>query len=246
MTSFWVTLARHKQTRSYKLLKQNEMDVLVPEKHEKTLIFLHGAANQAAMYHNLFLSSYSPVCQNTKILLPQAPMRHITFSQKQLKMPSWYDIYSEDRTNKRPQDLYNLNELETSVNRIQEIMKKEQSILQDKQQLYVGGISQGCALALYSGLSYQQKIGGIIALSGYYIDTCQISKENIDVPIYFSHGLDDQIVKIEYMQQTIKFLQYINPNFKIEYEPGLGHSIGQNQMQKIQKWYQQISKSQSH
>jgi len=111
--------------KDYTLVKEHGRDVLMPVHHDKTLIFLHGAANTTAMYHSLFLSDFSPVCEHTKIVLPQAPMNLITFSKSSVKMPSWYDILTEDRKNKPAGEVFNLKDVQKSAESIHKILDDE-------------------------------------------------------------------------------------------------------------------------
>ncbi|EGR28295.1 phospholipase carboxylesterase family protein, putative, partial [Ichthyophthirius multifiliis] len=57
------------------------------------------------MYYNLFMSNFSPVCNNTKVILPQAPLRYLGISKQNIKMPGWYNILfisNEDRIKYSP------------------------------------------------------------------------------------------------------------------------------------------------
>ncbi|GMS98559.1 hypothetical protein PENTCL1PPCAC_20734, partial [Pristionchus entomophagus] len=63
--------------------------------------------------------------------------------------------------------------------------------------IIVGGFSMGGALAVNVGLRYEQKLGGVCALSGWLLgrtDLCETFKANLDTPYLFGHGTDDQIV----------------------------------------------------
>lgn len=132
------------------------MDVLIPVKgFTKTLVFLHGAANSTEMYHSLFMSEWSPVSDDTRVILPSAPIRKLSISKNNLLMPSWYDIFTMSRDARSVEEIYDLAQLRESVSRVHDILTAEAATLNSSKDLFLGGISQGCALALHAGLTFQ-------------------------------------------------------------------------------------------
>lgn len=62
--------------------------------------------------------------------------------------------------------------------------------------IIIAGFSQGGAVAYELGLSYPERLGGILALSTYFAtaDSVQRSEANADVPISVYHGTFDPMV----------------------------------------------------
>ena len=62
------------------------------------------------------------------------------------------------------------------------------------------GFSQGCAMALLTGLRHGQRLAGVAGLSGYLPLAGTLAAErsaaNADVPVFMAHGRHDNIVDI--------------------------------------------------
>ena len=60
------------------------------------------------------------------------------------------------------------------------------------------GFSQGCAVALLTGLRAPQRLAGVVGLSGYLplaaSNNAERSPANADVPIFLGHGRLDPVV----------------------------------------------------
>ncbi|MEQ1536639.1 MAG: dienelactone hydrolase family protein, partial [Burkholderiaceae bacterium] len=64
--------------------------------------------------------------------------------------------------------------------------------------IVLAGFSQGCAIALHTGLRHPVKLAGIMALSGYLPLASTLAAErsaaNASTPIYMAHGTQDPVV----------------------------------------------------
>jgi phospholipase/carboxylesterase len=71
-------------------------------------------------------------------------------------------------------------------------------------------------MALYSGLRYPLKLGGIVALSGYLPvqETFVAEKHfaNRDTPIFMAHGIFDPVVPLQIGKNAAQFLMDNNYN----------------------------------
>ena len=52
-------------------------------------------------------------------------------------------------------------------------------------------------MALCCGLEYPKTIGGIICLSGFLSPHVVTSQANLNLSIYYSHGMNDERIPIE-------------------------------------------------
>jgi len=52
-------------------------------------------------------------------------------------------------------------------------------------------------MAIFCGLSYPQRVGGIIGLSGFMFPNTPISRENVNTPIFLAHGEEDPLIPID-------------------------------------------------
>ena len=161
-------------------------------------------------------------------------------------MPSWYDIVDFTRTN---EDLTGILESATKINKAidMEIDRMKSLIDNGKNDeckdpsfastnVFVGGFSQGGAMAVYCGYHYKQTLGGIIALSGYVLDSCNYPKEiheaNQDTNLLVYHGEHDQVVPVKYSEYTFNQLQG-HINMKYTKLKQLQHEVYPDEIQKV-------------
>ncbi len=74
---------------------------------------MHGLGDTAMGFTELFLSGLNFVDENTRIVLPTAPIRKCTLNMG-FKVTSWYDIKSLDKIGNKEENLYDFNEVKDS------------------------------------------------------------------------------------------------------------------------------------
>ncbi|AGF49309.1 alpha/beta hydrolase [Candidatus Kinetoplastidibacterium galati] len=189
------------------------MEIETSTKPSHTIIWLHGlganAQDSLDILNNLDIHDL-----NIRFVCPNAPERHISVNHG-LKMRAWYDIKSS--VIDENEDISGIEESACIVN---DLINKEKSKGIKTSNIILGGFSQGCALALYIGLSRAEKINGIIALSGYLpAQKYLISKLNhhLDLDIFVGHGVNDSVITSSYPKKYIELLRtngYRNVTFK--------------------------------
>lgn len=74
--------------------------------------------------------------------------------------------------------------------------------------IILGGFSQGGAMSVFTGLTSEEKLGGVFGLSSYLLlgDRIQnfLPEEwvNKKTPFFLGHGEDDDIVQFSYGQKS--------------------------------------------
>jgi len=178
------------------------------EKHLYTIIILHGMSQTNNDLLDL-VNYIQKNNQNIKIILPNAPIRNISWSEPQEKdISSWYDYYTR-YDGLFLHDNINIHDFNEQTKRINKIIDKERKIV-DSNKIIVAGISQGGTLALNIGLKYCKKIGGIIGIHTIFmhniIDITNIQK----IPIYLFSGDEDAIYNIEFQKKSFDKLKSKN------------------------------------
>ena len=81
--------------------------------------------------------------------------------------------------------------------------------------IVLAGFSQGCAMALHTGLRHADTLAGIMALSGYLPLADSVAAErspaNAHTPIFMGHGTQDPVVQLpraEASRDALKALGY--------------------------------------
>ncbi|SZF00774.1 unnamed protein product [Blumeria hordei] len=96
--------------------------------------------------------------------------------------------------------------------------------------IVIGGFSQGGAMAIFSGITGQNKLGGIFGLSCYLLLHYKIQQfvaeagDTKDTRIFMGHGDADPLVKPEWGRMSESFLSNMGFNVDLKMYPGLAHS----------------------
>jgi lysophospholipase-2 len=109
-----------------------------------------------------------------------------------MPMPSWYDIVGlDERSNE------NCKGIAVSQARLAGILEKEHAATGlSYSRMVLAGFSQGGALSLFTGLQLEQKLAGIVVMSGYLPAAKQCKPKHLNVPIWHGHGTQDPMVQL--------------------------------------------------
>ncbi len=156
------------------------------------VIWLHGLGADgndfAALVPELDLSACPPI----RFVFPHAPSLPVTLNGGYV-MPAWYDIFGPDLVRRE-----DASGIEKSQRAIAALIDFEISRGIAAHRIVLAGFSQGCAVALHTGLRFAQRLAGIVALSGYLplADRFAAARApaNADTPIFMGHGSMDPVV----------------------------------------------------
>ena len=149
------------------------------------------------------MTSIYTVAPTIRVVLLQAPTRPITINGG-WEMPGWYDIISFSRETEDSKGILESGDI------VNKCIENEIASIPDKdsKRVFVGGFSQGAAMALHCGYRYPSTLGGIISLSGYALTTSNypsdINEKNKDTKLFACHGKADPTVPFEYGKATIE------------------------------------------
>lgn len=156
------------------------------------IIWMHGLGADG---HDFFpiaselLGTGMPAC---RFIFPHAPVRPVSINQG-MPMRAWYDIFATDLVSREDAD-----GIRASQGAIEALIEREHLRAIPYENIVLAGFSQGCAMALYTGIRLDKSLAGIIGLSGYLplIDTAaeEHSSANLGTPIFLGHGTMDPVV----------------------------------------------------
>ena len=170
------------------------------KKPKAILIWLHGLGADE--------NDFVPFVKNLNLhdvefILPNAPLRPISMNQG-IEMRGWYDIKgTHESLNFSYQDESGLIK---SKDLIEAIIKKRCALSSSNFKVFIGGFSQGAALSLFTGLSSNLEISGIIALSGYLPKNISYSSPK-HPPIIAIHGEGDDIIGLDVAENSYLEIQ---------------------------------------
>ena len=171
---------------------------------QATLIWLHGMGVDGSDFESFQeeLDRFGDV-RHLRLVLPTAPVRTITCMG--LDMPAWYDVKDNDFNALGEDDIDGMNQSAEFINALIE----EQRQKYPESPIWLGGFSQGAAMALIVGMSQIPPIAGIIALSGYvpnhprFEELSDVAKQT---PIYMAHGTLDPVISIAQARRSLETL----------------------------------------
>ena len=143
-----------------------------------------------------------------RFIFPNAPFMPVTINNGYV-MRAWYDIVSVSIENHA-----DYAGIEKSTQQLRDLIQHEEQRGIPTNKIILAGFSQGAVIALTTGLTYSQRLGGIIALSGYLPQGNQLMKQatavNQSIPIFLGHGTDDTIVPYSLAKSACELLQKNN------------------------------------
>ena len=173
------------------------MITINPQKKPKAIvIWLHGLGADE--------NDFVPFIKNldlpdVEFILPNAPLRPISMNNG-VEMRGWFDIKS---LTFQYQDNQGLKE---SKRHLEDIIKNRCELYSSSPKVFLGGFSQGAALSLFTGLSTNHEISGIIALSGYLPKGIKLSGLK-NPPIIAIHGEGDDIIALDIAKNSYLKIQ---------------------------------------
>ena len=201
------------------------------------VIWLHGLGADgndfAPLVPELQLDGIGPV----RFVFPHAPVRPVTINNG-MAMRAWYDIYlpdlvlREDGTGLRASQLA-----------VEALIARENARGIPTERIVLAGFSQGCAMALQTGLRHPEKLAGIIGLSGYLPLAAKAADErngaNNATPIFLAHGTLDPVVNFERAQATLEALENMGYDVRFKTYP-MPHSVCLEEVQDITAFLREI------
>ena len=106
----------------------------------------------------------------------------------------------------------------------------------------LGGFSQGGAVSLFTGITSEKKLGGIVGFSSYLLlhdkikDYLKTDAPNNSTPIFMGHGNADDVVKYKWGQQTASILTDMGLKVDFKTYNGLGHSADPKEIDDLESY----------
>ena len=127
-----------------------------------------------------------------RFVFPHAPVIPVTINGGH-SMRAWYDIRAADLVQREDEA-----GLRKSLEQVEALIAREKSRGVPADRIVLAGFSQGCAMALLTGLRHAERLGGIVGMSGYLPLAATTAAErhtaNELTPIFLAHGRSDPVV----------------------------------------------------
>ena len=198
-----------------------------------SVIVLHGLGADGNDFvpvaNELDLSSAGDV----RFVFPHAPVIPVTINGG-YQMRAWYDILGADLVQREDGA-----GLRRSLLQVEALVEREKSRGIPASRIVLAGFSQGCAIALLTGLRHAQKLGGIVGMSGYLPLAASTAAErhaaNKETPIFLAHGRMDPVVSLQRALASRDALEALG--YRVEWhEYAMAHSVCAQEIADLNGW----------
>ncbi|XP_058495069.1 acyl-protein thioesterase 1 [Solea solea] len=216
------------------------LPAIVPAARKATaaVIFLHGLGDTGHGWAETFANIRIP---HVKYIFPHAPTMPVTLNFG-MNMPSWFNIYSLS---------FDAEEDESGIKRASDNIKAliDQEVKNGipSHRIMLGGFSQGGALSLYTALTTQQKVAGVVALSCWLplrssFPQATANCPNKDMHVLQCHGDADPLVNQAFGKMTAdKMKTLINDtNVTFKSYQGLSHSSCPEELVDVKQFIEKL------
>lgn len=200
---------------------------------EIAVIWLHGLGADGHDFEPIVPELGLSGSTAARFIFPHAPTQPVTINGGMV-MRAWYDITAMDLGASVDAD---------GINRSTDHLRRLVGATVDSgipaERIVLAGFSQGGVIALHTGLQYEDRLAGIIALSTYVAlpDAVQRSAgdANRDVPIFMAHGRFDPVIPCSLGERSRDFL--IKEGYPVQWhEYPMEHSVYPDEIRDLADW----------
>ena len=153
-------------------------------------------------------------------------------------MRAWYDIKVNDLVRHEDEGGLRASQLQ-----VEALIAREKARGIPASRIILAGFSQGCAMALQTGLRHPEKLAGLMCLSGYVPLAAKAAEErsaaSLDTPVFMVHGLHDGVIPIARAEQSRDLLESLG--YKVEWHQYvMQHSLCQEEVDDIGAWLKKV------
>ncbi len=202
-----------------------------------SVIWMHGLGADGSDFvpivNELDLSGCPPI----RFVFPHAPTMPVTINGG-FVMRAWYDILGTDLVKREDE-----TGLRKSQAMIEELIAQEKARGIKADRIVLAGFSQGCAMALQTGLRHPEKLAGLLCLSGYVPLYATVAAErhgaNRDTPIFLAHGRGDPVIPVDRAEKSRDLL--LSLGYQVEWhEYMMQHSVCVEEIDDIGTWLKRV------
>lgn len=200
---------------------------------DATVVWLHGLGADGRDFEPVVPELGLPRSLSIRFVFPHAPIRPVTLNGG-MAMRAWYDIHGLDDGS--PQDEAGIR---ASEQRLRALVGRENRRGIANRRIIVAGFSQGGAIALFSGLRFENPLAGIMGLSTYLPLHEVVASESVSAslrtPVFLGHGTQDEVVSHTFGTRSRNLLEAMGCRVTWRDYP-MGHSVSAEEIRDIGHW----------
>jgi phospholipase/carboxylesterase len=205
-----------------------------------TVIVLHGLGADGNDFVPIARELDLAAVGDVRFVFPHAPVIPVTINNG-YRMRAWYDVAGFDRDDGEDE-----TGLRRSRDQVEALLSREQERGIPANRIVLGGFSQGCAMALLTGVRHAQQLAGIAGLSGYLplaaTTASERSPANAHTPIFLAHGRSDNVVDVARGEASRDALEALG--YPIEWHDyPMAHTVSMEEIADLNRWLLRVLSS---
>lgn len=197
------------------------------------VIWMHGLGADGQDFVPIVRELDLAGCPPIRFIFPHAPTMPVTINNGYV-MRAWYDILGTDLAKREDEA-----GLRASQKAVEALIDREKSRGIAASRIVLAGFSQGCAMALQTGLRHPEPLAGLLCLSGYVPLNGMLAAErhaaNRNTPIFLAHGRGDPVIPIDRAERSRDLLQALG--YAVEWhEYMMPHAVCPEEVDDIGAW----------
>lgn len=212
-------------------------ETLVGEAPTYSVIWMHGLGADGYDFAPIVPELQLPTSPGVRFVFPHAPVQPVTINNGMM-MRAWYDIKLPNLAMR--EDEAGIRQSEQAIRAL--IMRENQRGIPTSR-IVLAGFSQGCAMALHTSLRLEEKLAGVVGLSGYLPLADMLENErqaaNQQTPIFLAHGSMDPVVTINRAEASRDRLQSLGYQVSWHTYP-MPHSVCAQEVFDIASYLRQV------
>ena len=200
-----------------------------------SVIWLHGLSADGHDFEPIVPELKLPDSLPIRFIFPHAPMRPVTINGGE-EMRAWYDFVPHSET-------AGADDIADSTDQINAFLTREMDRGIPPSKIVLAGFSQGGVIALQSGLRFEHRLAGRLALSTYLNDYSATEAErtdaNLAIPIMMGHGTQDPMIPI--MRAATSRENLIRLGYDVRwFNYPMGHQVCLEEIEEVSRFFQEI------
>lgn len=211
------------------------VEVLHGNKPDALVVWLHGLGDSGNGFAPIVPELKLPSNLSVRFVFPHAPVRPVTINNG-MQMRAWYDIKSLDFENRADSE-----GVKDSAAQVKSLIEEEIEKGMPPERIILAGFSQGGVIAYQLGLRFEQKLGGILALSTYLCQPELLEQQrhpaNQNTDILIAHGLYDEVIPCALGKAAFERIEALGYPVQWRDYP-MQHNVCMEEIQDVSQWLQ--------
>jgi phospholipase/carboxylesterase len=213
------------------------IEVETAPKPDVAIIWMHGLGADGNDFVPLVRELDLAGLPAIRFVFPHANTMPVTINGGYV-MRAWYDIIGTDLARREDEAGLRASQLQ-----VEALIAREKARGIPASRIVLAGFSQGCAMALQTGLRHPEPLAGLMCLSGYVPLSAKVPTErtqaSLATPIFMVHGRSDGVIPIARAEQSRDLLTSMG--YQVEWhEYNMQHSLCGEEVDHISAWLKKI------